>query len=59
MPPSIYSHQLRHQEVINNRLNKVSKKAVMSKDKEAMKENDILEKLKDEDEIVRKVLEYR
>lgn len=33
-------------EVINNRLNKVSKKAVMSKDKEAMKENDILEKLK-------------
>ncbi len=33
-------------EVINNRLNKVSKKAVMSKDKEAIKENDILEKLK-------------
>ncbi len=34
-------------EVINNRLNKVSKKAIMSKDKEGLKEVEILEKIKE------------
>ena len=34
-------------EVINNRLNKVSKKAVMSKDKEGLKEVETLEKIKE------------
>lgn len=34
-------------EVINNRINKVSKKAIMAKDKETLKEIEVLEKLKE------------